>query len=92
MMQNSLIRIEQHSANSHTDDQRYCCNEASEEESESDEPLQLRSDLASPRFAFDSPRKAGDRVREKHEGTAPGDTDHRSDRKEEDTHVPDGTG
>lgn len=76
-----------------SDHQRYCCDEASEEESASDEPRQLRSDLASPELSFDLPRRAGDRARarEKHEGTAPGDRDHRSNRKEENTHVPDRT-
>ena len=74
-----------------SDNQRHCCDEASEEESASDEPRQLRSDLASPELSFDLPRRACDRAREKHEGTAPGDADHRTNRKEEDTHVPDRT-
>lgn len=72
-----------------SDDQRHCCDEASEEESAPDEPRQLRSDLAFPEFSFDLPRRAGDRAREKYEGAAPGKRDHRSNCKEENTHVPD---
>lgn len=72
-----------------SDDQRYCCDKASEDESAPDEPRQLRSELASPEISLDPPRRAGDRARKKYESAAPGDRNHHSDCKEEKTHVPD---